>query len=741
MILRFADCEVDLGRVVLWRNGHEIKVEPKVFDVLAYLLQHRGQLVRKEELLDEVWGDRFVSESALTTRIKAVRHAVGDDGSRQAIIRTVHGKGYEFVADVDEAGPPPAGDGVLRPSGLPAAVQPLIGRAALLDRLVAELATKRLVTLVGPGGVGKTAVGFELARTVAGSHPDGVHVVELVRVVDDDATLAAVATAIDVSERRSGSIDDAIVDRMRGRRCLLLLDNCEHVIEPVATLVNRLLGDAPSVSIIATSRERLAVPGEQVWAVEALSTAGADRLRGAELAAVPAVALFVERARAVDPGFALDDRTAPVVVEICRRLDGIPLAIELAAARAGALDVEEIAVRLDQRFTLLKAIRRGGDPRHRTLLDAISWSYDLLSDDERALFNALAVFAGPFDLSSAEAICPSGNALDLLTGLTERSMLVVRRRPEGGTRYELLETLRDYGRTRMDDEQRIDRSLAHAAHFSALAEDVAAVLQTPREAVALARADGALADLRAAQRFAMDIGDVDTAFRLIGSIREFAMRAMRYEVFAWADAACNHPAAFDHPLAPLIVGVRAYGAWVRGELEQAVALAREARRLEEQLGRPATGLVERVLINVLFVIDEGEQGAVEAARQLEQAEAAANPSRLVHARYMRAVVLSALGDYDEAAGEVRRRGAGRAADAEPHRPGVGRRRPGLRHPRRRPGRHGRLPDRRNAGRRRRQPLDDGLRPDRAERPRGPPGRSCRRLPGPGRRRRRLVPGR
>jgi len=490
-------------------------------------------------------------------------------------------------------------------------------------------------------------------------------VVELVSVVDEDATLAAFATAIDVSERRSGSIDDAIVDRMKGRRCLLLLDNCEHVIEPVATMVSRLLGEAPAVSIIATSRERLAVPGEQVWAVEPLSTAGGHELQGAELSAVPAVALFVERARAVDPAFELDDRTAPTVVEICRRLDGIPLAIELAAARAGMLDVDEIAVRLDQRFTLLKAIRRGGDPRHGTLLDAISWSYDLLTDDERQLFNALSVFAGPFDLTAAEAICPTGNALDLLSGLTERSVLSVRRRPEGGTRYELLETLRDYGRARLDDEQRIDRSLAHAAHFAALAEDVAAELQTPREAAAVARAEGGFADLRAAQRFALDIGDIDTAFRLIGSLREFAMRAMRYEVFAWADAAGSHPAALEHPLAPLIFGVRAYGAWVRGEFDQALDLAREARRLEEQQGRAPSGLVERVLVNVLCVVNEGRQGAVEAARQVELAEAAGNPSRLVHACYMRAVVLSSRGDYDAAAREVHRAAEGAARTQSP----------------------------------------------------------------------------
>src|SRR5690349_23539748 len=174
VVLRFANCELDLARVVLRRDGQEVKVEPQVFDVLAYLAQRRGTVVRKEELLDEVWGDRFVSESALTTRIKSVRQAVGDDGNRQAIIRTVHGRGYEFVAEVTElAGPDGRNDAASDP--LPVAVTELIGREAVLERLAGAVAEHRLNTLVGPGGVGKTAVSLEVARRVASTFTDGVH--------------------------------------------------------------------------------------------------------------------------------------------------------------------------------------------------------------------------------------------------------------------------------------------------------------------------------------------------------------------------------------------------------------------------------------------------------------------------------------------------------------------------------------------------------------------------------------
>ena len=215
---------------------------------------------------------------------------------------------------------------------------------------------------------------------------------EFVGVVDKDATAAALATAIDVNLRKSSSIDDAIVDLLRPRHSLLVLDNCEHLIEPVAELVARILREAPSVSIMATSREPMAVAGELLWTVDPLST-GPEELLGSELdlgelAEIPAVALFVARAKAADPTFALDKATAPLVVEICRRLDGIPLAIELAAARARSIGIAEVAHRLDQRFAVLKAMRRGSDPRHRTMHDAISWSYDMLEPDERALFTA-----------------------------------------------------------------------------------------------------------------------------------------------------------------------------------------------------------------------------------------------------------------------------------------------------------------------------------------------------------------
>jgi predicted ATPase/DNA-binding winged helix-turn-helix (wHTH) protein len=660
-VIRFADCELNLDRIVLRRGGEEIRVEPQVFDVLAYLVKRRGAVVRKEELLDAIWGDRFVSESALTTRIKAVRRAVGDDGNQQLIIRTVHGKGYEFVAtvvEIEESQTDVALSPVATGTSLGVRVQPLIGRETLLEQLAEMIVDHRLVTLIGPGGVGKTSLAMELARTVGGQFEDGVHVVELVGVVDEDATAAALATSIDVNLRKSSSIDDAIVDLLRPRHSLLVLDNCEHLIESVAELVARILREAPTISIVATSREPLAVAGERLWTVDPLPTGPKDLVASDvvldELAEIPAVALFVARAKAADPSFVLDEAIAPLVVEICQRLDGIPLAIELAAARARAIGVAEVAHRLDQRFGVLKAMRRGSDPRHRTMHDAISWSYDMLEPDERALFTALSVLAGSFDLRSAEAMAPGGDTLDLLTRLTERSMLAVRPQAGGSTRYEMLETLREYGRTRLSDTRAAELFAAHARHFAAEARAVEAELCGPGEAEAIARAGSSLADLRAAQRFALELGDFDVTFGLIGSIREFAMRAMRYEVFTWADAACHAPGALDHPLAPMLTGIRAYGACVRGEFDLAARLAEETRQLEHRLSVFPSGLAERTLANVLYLVGDSVRGHAEALRQIELAEESGNPSRLVHACYMGSVGHSSNGAYDEAEALIER---------------------------------------------------------------------------------------
>lgn len=659
MIYRFDDCELDVGRVVL-RRGHEtVRIEPQVFDLLRYLIARRGEVVRKEELLDEIWGDRFVSESALTSRIKSARRAVGDDGTAQQVIRTVHGRGYEFVAAVDETddnvtdrAAPKGRTDSLRP-GLPLPIQRLIGRDELLERLAQEIDEWRLVSIVGPAGVGKTSMVLELGRQVATATRDGVHLVELVTVSDKAGALAAVATTLDVSNRQRTSLEDAIVDVLQSRQAVLILDNCEHLIEPIAALVDRILRAAPDVTVVTTSRESLGVVGERVHVVEPLNVAGLDELSLDELAGVPAVALFVERAVAADSRFELNSDSAPAVVEICKRLDGIPLALELAASRTYAIDVVQLAERLDERLRLLRGVRRGADPRHGTLIDAISWSYDLLDDDEKRLFAELSVFAGAFDLESAEAICPDEEVLDLLARLSQRSMLAVRRPSQGGTRYEMLETLREFGQARLDDLDSVALFGSHANYFADVATSTEAALRSPDELDAIGRADEVFADLRAAQRFAVEVGDIDTAFRLITSVREYAMRGLRYEVFTWADEAGEALGADAHPRRPLITALRSYGAFVRGEFAESLELAAKAD--DDALGAcasehtsTAVALAERVRVNSHFMMGDLESAEASGQRMIAAADETGIASLQAHANYQASIGAGSTGDYDTA---------------------------------------------------------------------------------------------
>lgn len=666
----FGDCELDDRRLTLSRGGQPEPVEPQVFDLLHYLIRERGRVVTKEELLDELWGDRFVSESALTTRIRSARRAVGDDGTRQSVIRTAHGRGYEFIAEVvereDAAEPAPAPaaatpDEPATARRLPAPVTELIGRDDILDELEERIDEHRFLTLIGPGGVGKTALAYGLARRVEERFRDGVYLVGFARVEDAGAAEGALATALDVHPRQTDSVEDAVVEMLSRRHALLALDNCEHLLDALSGTIERILASAADITIVATSREPFSLPGENVWPVDPLPLDALDAAAAADsdgswdlddVRAIPPVALFVQRARAVDPHFDLDDSNVAAVSEICRRLDGIPLAIELAAARIRSLDAADIAGRLDERFRLLRGVRRGVDPRHHTLLDAVRWSYDLLDDEDQDLFSQMSVFAGPFDLAAAEAVCGPEDGIDLLDGLTrlaERSMLNVRHHPEGGTRYELLETLRAYGRSRLPDEDSVGLYARHADHHAELAHGVSAELGGHGEPAAMTRARRSLADTRAALRFAVEVGDHDTSLGLVSSVREFAMRSMRYEPLTWAADVITDPATADHPLRPIAAGVQAYETWVRGEFPEALTMARAVQADEARLGLAPCGLAERVLANVALILGDIEEGLVATRQQLASAEDSGDLSRVAHALYMHSVALASISSRDDAA--------------------------------------------------------------------------------------------
>ncbi len=332
---------------------------------------------------------------------------------------------------------------------LPAPLSSFIGRERELSALKDLLRETRLLTLTGPGGCGKTRLSLELAAAVRDRIPDGVWWIDLQALGDPALVPQAVASALGVREAPGRIIDAVLAERFRGLHLLLLFDNCEHLLTACAALIEALLRECPRLQVLATSRERLGVSGETRWLVPPLTTPSAgQRLTVEQIRAFEAVRLFEARSRSVRPGFSLDEKNAAAAAELCRRLDGLPLAIELAASRTHVLSVEQVLERLHDRFALLTAPSRAR-PRYRTLVEAIDWSYRLLSDAERGLFARLAVFAGSFTLEAVQGICAGApvereHILDLLGALVDQSFVLVSEDASGEVRYRLLETIREY---------------------------------------------------------------------------------------------------------------------------------------------------------------------------------------------------------------------------------------------------------------------------------------------------------
>ncbi|MDT7625287.1 MAG: hypothetical protein QOF99_6188, partial [Pseudonocardiales bacterium] len=341
---------------------------------------------------------------------------------------------------------------------LPVVLTPFVGRERELEELGALLAESRLLTLTGVGGTGKTRLALQAATAALTRYPNGAWLVELAPLHDGAQLPAAVAAAIGmdtVGLNTPDAVADRLAHHLASRETFLLIDNCEHLVEPLASLVQRLVTHCPGLTVLATSRELLSVPGEVVWHVPPLALPSPDVVPG-ELPDSDAVRFFCERATAVRPSFRLDETNANAVVRICRRLDGIPLALELAAARVQVLSAVQVADRLEDRFRLLTGRGRSTVSRHRTLRAAIDWSYDLLSPRERSALACLAVFAQNFDLEAAEAVMADGpggegsaDSLDVLCRLVDKSLVVVLPGEGGTRRYHLLETIRQYGAAKL----------------------------------------------------------------------------------------------------------------------------------------------------------------------------------------------------------------------------------------------------------------------------------------------------
>ena len=462
------------------------------------------------------------------------------------------------------------------PGNLPSLTSSFIGRAGELAGVQDALGRSRLVTVTGVGGVGKTRLALQLAAEVVEQFSDGAWFCELAAASTNDELAQVVAIALGVAQRQLMTLADSIVDFLRARHTLVVLDNCEHLLDAAAGLAEAILTGAPGVRILATSREGLGVVGERVWPLRSLRVTG----ELGEANGNDAVALFEARAQAVDLGFVLDDATMPAVMEVCRRLDGIPLAIELAAARAGAMTPTEIAGHLDERFRLLTGSRRRGVDRHQTLASAIEWSHSLLSDTERLVFDRLGVFPASFDEAAAVAVCAGDgverwDAIDGLAGLVAQSMIGAEH-TGSTTRYQLLETLRHFARDQLATAGDLDRRRrSHAAYFADLATHLGARLLGPDELAWRPILLDELDNLRAATSWAFESGDkADTSLgiRILESFLTYTQTNPWYGIQTWAESALPLVETLSVENRAVILAAAAQDAFWRGDFGGVLSL-------------------------------------------------------------------------------------------------------------------------------------------------------------------------
>jgi predicted ATPase/class 3 adenylate cyclase len=475
---------------------------------------------------------------------------------------------------------------------LPAQVTSFVGREKEIAEIKQLLAGTRLLTLTGSGGAGKTRLALQVAGELLGTYADGVWLVELAAVSDPSLIAQAIASALEMRDEARRPLLETLRDYLHGRELLLVLDNCEHLIDDAARLADSLLRSAPRLKILATSREPLAIAGEITYRVPSLRLADPHALPPvASLLDYEAIRLFVERAALAQPGFALTDANAAAVVEICARLDGIPLAIELAAARVRSLPVEQIRARLGDRFHLLTAGSRAALPRQQTLRATVDWSYALLSEPEQALFRRLAVFAGGWAAEATEAIGgPADDFLDLQTRLVDKSLVLVDSGPNV-TRYRMLETVHEYAAERLAESgERAAARQSHAAYFLALAQEAEPHLGDASREAWLARLADDDENLRVALAHLREDGQPGPALAMAGALWRFwevrggyaEARAQLAELLAQAGTAAS---ASARAKALLAAGAMAY---YQGDYEWAGARCAEAlaiyRGLEDRAG-------------------------------------------------------------------------------------------------------------------------------------------------------------
>jgi predicted ATPase/DNA-binding winged helix-turn-helix (wHTH) protein len=468
----FGPFHLSVSKRGLFEGDRPVRLGSRAMELLIALVERAGELVSKRELVDIVWPDTVVVEANLTVHVAALRRALGDGDAANQYIVNSPGRGYRFVAPIrviDEERPVLEHCVPGESHNLPAQLTRLVGRSEALHSLTVKFDAVRLLSIVGPPGVGKTAIALRLAETLLPHFRDGVWLVDLSSVTDTSLIASTLASALPI-EVRSTDVLAGIAAALRHKNLLLVFDNCEHLIDEAASTINSLLRSAPDIKVLTTSREPLRIQGEQVYRLPPLECPPtlSDAV-AKDILAYPAVQLFVERASAVINNFELTDANAVFATQICRELDGNPLAIELTAARVDAFGVRCLAARIEDRIDLLPENHRGTPPRHRSIAAALAWSYQLLTEHEAYVLRCLAVFAGSFTLEAAVATIPPKDTHDTastVAALVCKSLVTV----EIGTvevRFRLLEIMRAFALAKLiENSERDELAGRHASYLT-----------------------------------------------------------------------------------------------------------------------------------------------------------------------------------------------------------------------------------------------------------------------------------
>jgi predicted ATPase/DNA-binding winged helix-turn-helix (wHTH) protein len=546
--LRFGPFELSIGERVLLRDGQTLSLGGRALDILIYLVERPGQVIAKQELMDHVWPDVTVEEGSIRVHVAAIRKALGDGQFGNRYIANIRGRGYSFVGTVVPiAGSTESRNDKFEQQGrLPVRPIMMIGRETVVSEVSDKLRSERFVTLLGPGGIGKTTIALAVGRAVAEEFGGEVHLVDLESLTDPRHVAGAAATPLGLA-LKSKDPGLELVDLVRSRKLLIILDSCEHVIEAVALIAEQLYQETEQVYLLATSRELLKVEGEHCCRVLPLDfpTDGSEQTAHAVLQ-YPAVQLFIRCMAARAGSVVLTDEEAPFVAEMCRRLDGMPLAIELAAGQVAVLGIKNTVARLVSQLELLRLSHRTAVPRHRTLKAALDWSYDLLSDPERTVFRRIAPFVGHFTLEGARYVAgelgagtSTGEIFDAIAGLVEKS-LIATRIDEAQAHYRLLDTTRAYALEKLEEHGEFDPiSLRHAKYVTQLLESQRERLSALPRAERVAAYSRQLGNARSALEWSFGShGNDEIATRLaVASTQLFMELSLLAEWQGWAEQA------------------------------------------------------------------------------------------------------------------------------------------------------------------------------------------------------------